>query len=146
MKQAHHVIVALLSVAGCSALEPDVGPLMQELCVNEDSDPSTDISFSRDILGTLFTQNGGGCLTCHVPGEVGEQSSGLDLSTYETALTGGRSGDDNIIAGSPCESILWQKVSPAPPFGARMPLSRPPLTDSQITMLRDWIAEGALKN
>lgn len=129
----------------CGSLEPDVGPLAQEPCVNEDSDPSVDVSFSRDIAGAIFS-TAGSCLVCHVPGEVGEQSSGLDLSSYTTTISGGSSGDQTVVAGAPCDSVLWQKVSPAPPFGARMPLGGAPLSDSQMTLLRDWIAEGALDN
>jgi hypothetical protein len=37
-----------------------------------------------------------------------------------------------------------QKISAAPPFGARMPLDGPPfLSASQIQVISDWIAEGA---
>ena len=47
----------------------------------------------------------------------------------------------------PCESVIVQKLSLAPPFGARMPYNGPPyFTAAELTLVRDWIAEGARNN
>jgi len=139
--------LAVLGTGCVNALEPDVGAPLRELCVNEDSDPLIETSFSRDIRGALFEDVGGGCVLCHLPGGIGTALSGLELSTYETLRAGGTaSGTSIVVPGVPCDSIIWQKVSPAPPSGARMPLNRPPLSSVQIRTLRDWIAEGARDN
>lgn len=143
--------VALL-LAGClDALDPQVGAPLVDRCVNQDSDPRNDVSFSRDIL-PIFKKEAGpvGC-TCHQPTDpnpLGFEQTGLDLSSY----TGLRAGGSNsmaaiVIPGQPCESILWQKISAGPPFGARMPFSGPPfLSDAQRRLIADWIAEGAHAN
>jgi hypothetical protein len=143
------VIVALAALAaGClDSIEPDVGAPLRDLCVNDDSDPGTDVSFVADLRDGLFADNAGDCLTCHRPGGLGFEASGLSLATVMTTLTGGiNSGSQIVVPGMPCDSIIVQKVSPAPPVGARMPLNRAPLTDPQAQLLRDWIAEGALDN
>jgi serine/threonine protein kinase len=59
---------------------------------------------------------------------------------------GVRSGTDIIIDGKPCDSILIQKLGPAPKFGARMPNDGTILPEEDLTLLKDWIAEGALNN
>jgi hypothetical protein len=89
-------------------------------------------------------QSPGGCMPCH----LGRVTSGLDLSTYDSMRAGGtNSGTNIIIPMKPCESILPQKLSPTPPFGSRMPFNGPPyFSASQLQVVRDWIAEGALDN
>ena len=43
-------------------------------------------------------------------------------------------------------AILIKKLSAAPPFGSRMPQGGPNLPDSTVTVLRNWINQGALNN
>ena len=88
---------------------------------------------------------------CHMPNianPIGIEQSGLDLSTYEKLIQGGNnSGSDIVVPGDACSSLLWQKVSAGPPFGARMPFDGPPfLTEDQLRLLADWIIEGANDN
>lgn len=152
--EALALAVALAACAlssGClDALEPEVGPPVRDICRNQDSDPDTDVSFSADILAGIFARPGS-CHDCHLPGAatpIGVEIGGLDLGSRATLLAGGTvSGADIVIPGQPCESILWQKVTAGPPFGARMPASGPPfLTPEQVQLISDWIAEGARDN
>ncbi|MDD9947862.1 MAG: hypothetical protein OXU20_42880 [Myxococcales bacterium] len=131
-------------------LEPDVGDVRAGLCRPEDSDPDADVSFSEDIL-PLFERMGGPGCGCHLQSArrpIGIQFSGLDLTDYSTMLQGGdQSRGDLVVPGDPCASVLVQKISSAPPFGARMPSSGPPyLSPEERTMIGDWIAEGAHDN
>jgi hypothetical protein len=79
---------------------------------------------------------------------VGIEVSGLDLSSFSKVMRGGnQSGPEIVIAGDPCNSILLQKVSAAPPFGSRMPSDGPPyLTPTERQLISDWILEGARDN
>jgi hypothetical protein len=136
-------------VAACS-LTPDVGPLMAGACDSADSRPATSVSFGTDIR-PLISGSMGHC-GCHLqssggPGP-GVQLSGLDLSSFTTLREGGfNSGERIVVAGDPCASILYQKLSVSPPFGSRMPLNGPPfLDDDQLRLVHDWIAEGAKDN
>lgn len=140
-----------LAPAGCTSLEPDVGPPLRDLCVNEDSDAETDVSFSGDIMPMIFNDENLACNDCHTPGgqtPIGLEVGGLDLSNRTTLLAGGVvSGVDIVVPGQPCDSVLVQKVSAGPPFGSRMPLDGPPFLDAaQRQLLSDWIAEGARDN
>lgn len=143
---------AAILLGGCiDSIEPDVGPLQASSCVNDDTDPSSDVSFKDDIIPMILMQTGTGCLQCHAPDAptpLGFEVSGLDLSSYASAARGGANSDGTaIIPGQPCQSIMYQKVSPAPPFGGRMPLNGPPyLSEQQLQLVHDWISEGAKNN
>lgn len=144
------VALALLDTGCLGPLEPDVGDPQRERCVNEDSDPSSDVSFARDIFAGVIhrAKPAPGC-RCHLPTDptpIGFELGGLDLSSYDGLRRGGASSGANIIIpGQPCDSVLVLKASEGPPFGSRMPLDGPPyLTDEELQTVRDWIAEGAL--
>jgi hypothetical protein len=138
----------VLLLAGCAdVLAPDVGPPIRGACADLDSDPDVDIHFTDDVEA-IFATGAAHCLGCHSPdGEtpLGLEVGGLDLSEYEYLREGGVvSGDDIVVPGEPCRSVLVQKLGAAPPFGARMPLDGPPfLSDADRQVIADWIAEGA---
>lgn len=141
---------ALLGAATTACLDPiapEVGGRIVGRCDPEDGDPTTDVSFRVDVL-PLFARSSreGGC-SCHDGGRngVGFQLSGLDTTGYDALMRGGRSsGQDIVVPGDPCISVLYLKLTSAPPFGARMPLSGPPyLSDEELQLVHDWIAEGA---
>jgi hypothetical protein len=145
------LLLTALSSACIAELEPDVGDVRAGTCTPEDSDPSTPVLFKEQVL-TLFQRAGtaGGC-SCHQPSNrstPGIDQSGLSLANYASLRRGGNTSHANIvIAGDPCRSVIVQKVSNAPPTGSRMPPGGPPfMTPEEITLLRDWIAEGAHDN
>lgn len=143
--------LSLLPLACIESIEPDVGQLQASPCLNDDLDPSNDVSFQNDIVPQILSPEGVGCLQCHAPNAptpLGFEVGGLDLSTYAAAARGGANSDGiAIIPGQPCQSIMYQKVSAGPPFGGRMPLNGPPyLSEEQLQLLHDWISEGAQNN
>jgi len=134
-----------LAVAGCYVV-PDVGPRLAGTCDDNDSRPAgKPVSFAGDIQPLILRQDGG--CGCHLNG-IGTQLAGLNLSSVTSLRMGGfNSGSRIVVAGDPCSSILYQKVSDAPPFGSRMPLDGPPFwTADELQLLHDWIAEGANDN
>jgi hypothetical protein len=147
-------VLLLAGFAGCIAeqLEPDVGALRAGVCTPADSDPMQEVSFKNDVL-PLFERTpdkGPGC-GCHLPASgraIGLELTGLDLSTFAGTMRGGdNTSDMNVVPGDPCSSILLQKITGAPPFGARMPSNGPPFFSPREQMLlSDWIAEGAHDN
>jgi hypothetical protein len=145
--------LAASAVAGCIAerLEPDVGPLKTGLCKPQDSNPEHDVSFRKEIVPIFKRPPAMAGCSCHLPTSArttGLQLTGLDLSSYKTLRRGGnQSGANVVIAHDPCNSLIVQKVSSGPPFGARMPSDGPPyLTPIEQTLISDWIAEGAIDN
>jgi hypothetical protein len=139
---------------GCAEFSPErTPPNLTARCVDEDTDRATAVSFRRDILEGIFMvrrEVAPGC-SCHDPNDnlpVGWQMSGLDLSSHSAALRGGtNTASTAVIPGRPCDSVLFLKVTPTPPLGARMPRNGPPfLSDAQIRLIHDWISEGARDN
>lgn len=143
------IAIALAGLAGCG-LAPDVGPQLAGTCDNADRDPDVEVSFSQQIR-PLIVRGMGGC-GCHLPTAGGAgpatQITGLDLSSLASLRAGGHnSGARVVVPLQPCDSVMYQKVSDAPPFGSRMPLNGPPyLSADELALLHDWIAEGALDN
>jgi hypothetical protein len=91
------------------------------------------------------------CLPCHA--EESDNRSELSLDTYALMMAGGKHGPA-VVNGKPETSLLIQKLAEEPPFGDRMPLARrrqskePPkrLTEAEVRVLTDWIAQGAKDN
>jgi len=93
------------------------------------------VRFSRDIR-PILNQN---CVHCH--GGV-RQKNGVSFIFREEALGVGKSGRRTIVPGKPDESELIARVTSTDP-DARMPYHAPPLPPQQISLLRQWIKEGA---
>lgn len=147
------LIVAVSLLSGCilDSLAPEVGEPLVTGCDNADSDPATPVQFSIDIVQRIFARDQLGCAYCHAPDAeipIGFQQSQLDVSSYESLRRGGLISRTGIIVpGRPCDSILLQKISEAPPYGQRMPFNGPPyLVAEEIQLVHDWIAEGARNN
>ena len=106
------------------------------------------VSFARDIQ-PIFNDK---CVSCH---NLNTFAGGLNLSegvAYKS-LVNAKSDQSTryyVSPGSPDNSYLVNKLlgtqSNVGGLGARMPLGGPVLPDSQITLIRQWINQGALNN
>ena len=79
------------------------------------------------------------CVKCH---GASTQKAGLRLDTAAHALRGGGRGAA-WVAGQAEASLLIQVVTGSHDEVAQMPYKRGPLDSAQITLLRQWVAEGA---
>jgi hypothetical protein len=142
-------LVLTVALAGClDRFEPDVGAPTHAACQDALHDTTRTRSFANDIA-PIFTEYH--CPNCHTRDgatPIGLEASGFDISTYTTLRAGGvRSGMQIAVPGHPCQSVLLEKVSAGPPFGAQMPLSGSPyLGDDDREAISDWLFEGALDN
>src|SRR5688572_26581986 len=126
-------VALVLGGAGCDlTYEPDVGLLNEpeepdvDASVTDDpdaataahgpcadSDPLTTVSFTAQVR-PMLGRSPGGCTGCHGT----SATSGFSVTSYEALRRGGQVSNANIIVpGNPCASVLYQKLSPAPPFG-----------------------------
>lgn len=79
------------------------------------------------------------CAACH---NSDKKSGGLDLSTYTTLMEGGSSGS-SIEPGDPDSSYLYSLVThDQEPY---MPPGNNKIPDTEISVLKKWIAGGALE-
>ena len=98
---------------------------------------AAEIDFARDIQ-PIFAEN---CTTCHGPDK---QKAGLNLTNEKSAQTELKSGKRAVVPGNPDDSELTYRLTtddaddlmPPPDHGKR-------LKPDQITLIRQWIAEGA---
>lgn len=81
---------------------------------------------------------------CH----INERTSGVRLDSYSNVINSvGDQYDKNIVQpNEPDNSPIVDKIEPSPQFGDRMPLGGSALSDDEITLIRDWINEGAQDN
>ena len=132
------LILALLILTGCGELKTPTEPLGG----GEPIDPNA--TFTR-VQNEIFTPT---CATisCHHP--IGQQS--------QLVLTAGQAYGNIVNVSSvempnlmrvtpndPANSYLYRKVTGAGITGDRMPQGRPPLSEAQLRLIRDWIRRGA---
>jgi hypothetical protein len=92
--------------------------------------------FERDVRPLLARK----CFGCHGPAL---QKSHLRLDRRADALRGGESGIPALEPGKSAASLLIRYVSGTDPKLV-MPPAGPRLTAAEITLLKEWIDEGAL--
>jgi Planctomycete cytochrome C len=91
------------------------------------------ICFERDVQ-PIFTSN---CAKsgCH---DEGSHKGGYLLNNYQNIVSRG------IIPGNPAASIIWQSIG-VKVFGVtHMPEGSPSLSSDQLSVIRRWIATGAI--
>jgi hypothetical protein len=132
------IVVALLLTA-CGELktptEPGVGG-------GEPIDQSA--TFTR-VQTEIFTPT---CATigCHDP--LGQQSgqvlsAGRAYASIVNVPSVENPSLDRIEPLDPANSYIYRKITGAGITGDRMPQNKPPLSDAQIKLIRDWIRRGA---
>ena len=95
---------------------------------------ATKVSYARQVK-PLLTDN---CLECH---STEDHKGGLDITTVENLLKGGKKAGPSIVAGEPDQSPLVEYVR-----GLRepqMPKGNQPLTADELHLIRLWISAGA---
>lgn len=146
------VLVSMLAafwvIAGCSGDSTEPPPPIDCTSVADTTQPAT-VSYQNDIF-PLFLPEKYGCNNggCHGAPIV---SSNFSVSTYESLF---EAGDEarairmcSIKPGDPDQSYLYWKVQGRIGIrGERMPLQMPPMTASDLELVRVWILEGARNN
>lgn len=92
------------------------------------------VDFERDIQPIFKSA----CYECHGPTK---QKSKLRLDSRPLAMQGGRLGKD-IVPGNLADSALLARIT-NPDAAHRMPQDRDPLSKEQISLIRQWIEQGA---
>ncbi|MEM1225396.1 MAG: PSD1 and planctomycete cytochrome C domain-containing protein [Planctomycetota bacterium] len=113
----------------------DVAVCVNLLCLVQLSAAENAVEFARDIQPLLAKH----CLLCHGPDDA---QGGLQLHTRDKALAEVDSGEHAIVPGSPSSSELLSRVTSDDP-DLRMPPEGDGLSPNELTVLRQWIDEGA---
>jgi hypothetical protein len=114
---------------------PDGGPPLP---------PDPTATFTR-VQNEVFTPN---CTTiaCHDP--LGQQSQLMLIPGQAYGNTVNVASVEmpslmRIRPNDPGNSYLYRKITGAGITGDRMPLNQPPLSEQQLSLVRDWIRRGA---
>lgn len=100
---------------------------------------ASEIDFQRQIQ-PILTEH---CTHCH-GGDEASRKGELRLDVRETALQGGESDVASIVPNKPDESELVKRIlSKDPDQVMPPPHEKKPLNESQITLLKQWIQDGA---
>lgn len=97
--------------------------------------PTEAVSYDRDIR-PIFQAH---CVGCHQP----SKAKGDYIMTNFAKLLEGGSDEVAIVPGKPDESYLVEEITPDAGGEAEMPKKKAPLHESEIALIRRWIAEGA---
>ena len=135
MKRITKLMIGIMSLLILASCYKDVGPIEPQSNL-----PTEDISFSKNIQ-PVFNSS---CIACH------PSSGNLDLTpenSYNSLVNKESSGYNGIlvIPEDPDNSILYKKIDGSGLYGGNMPPGYN-LTESQVEMFRQWIAEGAKNN
>jgi hypothetical protein len=93
---------------------------------------AAEVDFARDIAPLLEQR----CIRCH---NEETRKAGLSLVSRESAIKGGESGTA-LEPGKPDGSLLIDMIAGDKPL---MPAQGEKLTPAQVTLFKNWIAEGA---
>ncbi|HYW91376.1 MAG TPA: c-type cytochrome domain-containing protein [Gammaproteobacteria bacterium] len=99
------------------------------------------VSFHDDVQPILQKH----CVSCHHPGGLGYQRSGVDLRTYQGVMKGTKYGSV-VVPGHAFTSNLVVLVEGRADPSIRMPYHRRPLDQDDIDTIREWINQGANDN
>ena len=99
------------------------------------------VSYSKDVQPILAKN----CAECHSPGGQGFVASGLDTTSYQALMKGGKFGP-LVKPGDALTSALNILVEGRAHSSIRMPHGREKLPDKDIDTLKAWVNEGAKNN
>jgi hypothetical protein len=102
------------------------------------------VSFKQDVT-PIFDAN---CIGCHqAPDGYGYKASGLEMDSYESLMQGTIYGPI-IIAGDSRRSILNKLVEgrAGKLQSVLHSADKEPMTEEEISIIREWVDEGAPDN
>src|SRR5215831_7268458 len=93
------------------------------------------VSYYRDVRPILQAN----CQGCHQPAK---SKGGYVMTDFKRLLAGGDSEGAAIVPGQPDKSAILKMITPQD-GEVRMPKGKTPLMESEVTLLRTWIEQGA---
>jgi len=99
------------------------------------------VSYNKDVQPILAKN----CSECHAAGQKGLAASGLDTTSYENLMKGGKFGP-LVKPGDALSSSLNMLVEGRVHASIQMPHGRAKLPDKDIEILKVWVNEGAKNN
>ncbi|MBP90292.1 MAG: hypothetical protein CMJ64_26905 [Planctomycetaceae bacterium] len=108
------------------------------LCEDEkpaEASDSKQVSYYQQIRPIFQAQ----CHGCHQPAKADGEYL---MTDFERMLAGGESEETAIVPGKPDEGYLVELITPVD-GEAEMPKEKKPLSEAEIAIVKEWIAQGA---
>ncbi len=99
------------------------------------------VSFAGDVQPVLNAR----CGACHLPGQPGQEASGLNLESYDALMKGTKFGPV-VIPGDALSSALTMLIEGRADPSIRMPHGGTALPAEEQKLIHDWVAQGAQNN
>lgn len=99
-------------------------------------DAPAPVSYYRQIR-PIFQQH---CQGCHQPAKA---KGDFVMTAYPELLKTGNSQQPGIVPGKPDKSLILKQITAHNGRAPAMPKAQPPLIDHDISLIRQWIADGA---
>jgi hypothetical protein len=99
------------------------------------------VSYNKDVQPILAKN----CSECHAPGQKGFAASGLDTTSHQALMKGGKFGP-LVKPGDALSSTLNMLVEGRVHASIQMPHGREKLPAKDIETLKVWVNEGAKNN
>jgi hypothetical protein len=147
--------IALVAASACSSAGGASGSYGGTNAGPADTGVASAVGNATPIWTGLYADViGKQCVVCHNPSGIGVMLGQLDMSSqaiaYTNLVNAPAAGEAcaghgvRVTPDDPDASILYLKVSlDSPSCGARMPFGGPPLPETQVNEIRDWILAGA---
>jgi WD40 repeat protein/mono/diheme cytochrome c family protein len=116
------------------ALAAPLGLALPSYCRADEADAK--VSYYKQVRPVFQAH----CQGCHQPAKArGEYI----MTAHSKLLAGGDSGKPAVVPGQPAKSHLLEMITPVK-GKAEMPEGKKPLDQSDIDLIRRWVAEGAV--
>jgi len=102
----------------------------------KDAKAPVGVSYYRQVRPILQQH----CQGCHQPAK---SMGGYVMTSYGSLFDKGDSGEAGVVAGMPQESKLLAQIVGKNGKAPAMPKGKDPLLGHDVTLIRDWIAQGA---
>ncbi len=99
------------------------------------------VSFKNDVFPIIELR----CLSCHQPGGLGFEESGLDMRSYESLMKGTKHGS-MIVPRSAFTSNLIAMIEHRTDSNLYMPHSKKRISKCERLIFKFWINQGAKNN
>lgn len=94
------------------------------------------VSYYRDVRPILQQH----CQGCHQPAKP---QGGFVMTGYANLLKTGEKGEPGVVAGDVAKSFIVKQITAHDGKAPAMPKGKPPLTDRDVKLIEQWIAQGA---
>jgi WD40 repeat protein len=95
------------------------------------------VSYSRQIRPIFMHK----CQGCHQPARP---KGGYIMTSREEVLKAGEKEKPGVVPGKPEQSMLVEQITPQNGKPAKMPKGMKGLSDKEINLIKQWIAQGAI--